>query len=181
MFAAVTGVCDPAVGLSWLRPAPKREGEIRRELLAPGIWIITERQWWPASVLDTGVLAPVPEVEPVRRVLPFPPWHAQAACAGADPELFFGIEDADMATEPLALSGAALEQARAYCHRCPVARECLTWALTSRHHLSDGFLAVGERYGVWGGTTQRQRERQLWPRIRAGAEVEAVVDECLAR
>jgi WhiB family redox-sensing transcriptional regulator len=36
--------------------------------------------------------------------------------------------------------------ALSYCKVCPVREVCLAWA-----------IQMGERYGVWGGTTEQQR------------------------
>jgi Transcription factor WhiB len=51
-----------------------------------------------------------------------------AACAGADPELFF--------PEP----GQGDTGALAICARCPIRRDCYALA-----------VATGQRYGIWGG------------------------------
>lgn len=66
-------------------------------------------------------------------------WSTRASCLREDPELFF----------PLTETGLALEQitlAKKICARCPVAQECLTYALDN-----------GERTGIWGGTTPHER------------------------
>jgi WhiB family redox-sensing transcriptional regulator len=66
-------------------------------------------------------------------------WRHRAACRNLDPEIFF----------PVGTSGPALLQiveAKSICRRCPVAAECLTWALES-----------GQDYGVWGGTSEDER------------------------
>lgn len=66
-------------------------------------------------------------------------WRHDAVCRDEDPELFFPIGD----------TGPALEQidaAKAICHRCPVATQCLTWALES-----------GQDVGVWGGMSEGER------------------------
>src|SRR5262249_60792279 len=68
-------------------------------------------------------------------------WWARAACAAADPELFF----------PISYSGPALRQvgqAKAICARCPIQRECLRYALDA-----------GSIQGVWGGMTADERRR----------------------
>jgi WhiB family transcriptional regulator, redox-sensing transcriptional regulator len=68
-------------------------------------------------------------------------WWARAACASADPELFF----------PISYSGPALRQvaqAKAICARCPIQRECLRYALDA-----------GPIQGVWGGMTEEERRR----------------------
>ena len=66
-------------------------------------------------------------------------WRHSASCRGHDPELFF----------PVGNSGPALAQiaeAKEVCHRCPVAAQCLAWALDS-----------GQDYGVWGGMSEQER------------------------
>ena len=69
-------------------------------------------------------------------------WQSRGTCAqgGVDPELFF----------PVGTTGPALvqvEQARAVCRRCPVAGQCLSWA-----------LETGEKHGVWGGLDADERD-----------------------
>ncbi len=64
------------------------------------------------------------------------PWMVFGACRDADPDLFFA---------------AGKEQARgalAICATCPVRLDCLEYALEAR-----------ERFGIWGGTTEKQRRR----------------------
>jgi WhiB family transcriptional regulator, redox-sensing transcriptional regulator len=68
-------------------------------------------------------------------------WWTRAACASADPELFF----------PISYSGPALRQvarAKAICARCRIQQECLRYA-----------LAAGSIQGVWGGMTEEERRR----------------------
>jgi WhiB family transcriptional regulator, redox-sensing transcriptional regulator len=76
-------------------------------------------------------------------------WRQQAACRGADVELFFPSDDAG--------AGAA----KAMCAGCPVRDSCLEWALCT--HQDDG---------VWGGLTDSER-RRLRRRRRAAARVRA--------
>jgi WhiB family transcriptional regulator, redox-sensing transcriptional regulator len=63
-----------------------------------------------------------------------PRWRDRAACAGADPELFFPVTPGDEAA------------AKAVCHRCPVAAACFTFA----------YGRPGTT-GIWGGTTENER------------------------
>ena len=66
-------------------------------------------------------------------------WRPDAACRGADPELFF----------PIGTGGPALvqiDEAKQICRTCPVRAPCLAWALD--HEVADG---------VWGGTTADER------------------------
>jgi WhiB family transcriptional regulator, redox-sensing transcriptional regulator len=66
-------------------------------------------------------------------------WLNRSACLDEDPELFF----------PIGVTGHALDQieeARAVCRRCEVARACLKWAIES-----------GQDAGVWGGLSDDER------------------------
>jgi len=77
-----------------------------------------------------------------------PAWHASAACAGMDPDLFF-FERGDASTPAKEVCfGTRTRPA------CPVRRKCLDYALVRR-----------EKFGLWGGLTERQRRRLL--RVRA--------------
>ena len=69
---------------------------------------------------------------------PAPPdvWQEQAACFGIEPDVFFPISEEE--------AGPALT----FCGSCRIRETCLAWALKN-----------GERYGVWGGTTEQQRRR----------------------
>jgi WhiB family redox-sensing transcriptional regulator len=66
-------------------------------------------------------------------------WGHRAACRGADPDIFFPFSTTEAAF-------VQIEQARAICGRCPVAADCLDWA-----------LRMGLDHGVWGGTTPEER------------------------
>lgn len=61
---------------------------------------------------------------------------AFGACRGADPDLFFPAQ------------GESLDPAKQICAECVVRDECLEYALEQR-----------ERFGVWGGTSERERRR----------------------
>ena len=77
-------------------------------------------------------------------------WWRSAACQEADPELFFPVAARGPATGEIA-------RAKAVCATCRVRRQCLQYA-----------LATHQMHGVWGGTTED--ERQL--RVRHEREVE---------
>jgi WhiB family redox-sensing transcriptional regulator len=74
-------------------------------------------------------------------------WVEQAACKEVGP----GPWDSDDETNN------TYREARRVCRMCPVAAECLEWALTN-----------DERYGMWGGMTPVERrdlglpERRTW-------------------
>jgi WhiB family redox-sensing transcriptional regulator len=72
-------------------------------------------------------------------------WQESAACADVNPELFFAAE-----SERGPRKHAREIIAKSLCKTCPVRREC-------REHA----LVVGEAYGVWGGTTEEEREPNL--------------------
>jgi hypothetical protein len=61
-------------------------------------------------------------------------WLDQAACATADPEIFFPA------------SGEPDAAAKQYCASCPVRDACRDYA-----------LAAGEEFGVWGGLNEAER------------------------
>lgn len=63
-------------------------------------------------------------------------WQSRAACLGMDPGIFFPVTDAEA------------DEVKAICARCPVAEECLEFALDTRQH-----------DGVWGGLTEAERRR----------------------
>ena len=68
------------------------------------------------------------------------PWMQAASCASTDPEIFFPQgrhEQKQKSTREAA--------ARAVCHRCPVAADCLQFAL--RHDVE----------GMWAATTWLER------------------------
>ena len=75
----------------------------------------------------------------------------QAACATADPELFFVEGDYDNNSPLPGVTRANYKQykeAVSYCHQCPITLECL---LTSLKDKAD--------YGIWGGSTPAMRKR----------------------
>ncbi|HJY72219.1 MAG TPA: WhiB family transcriptional regulator [Streptosporangiaceae bacterium] len=78
-------------------------------------------------------------------------WRSAAACRLADQDLFF----------PISATGSAARQiarAKTICAGCGVRRECLEFALTHE-----------QNYGIWGGTTAEDRQRDRRRRRRAVA------------
>jgi WhiB family redox-sensing transcriptional regulator len=63
-------------------------------------------------------------------------WQEQANCLGVDPDLFFPER------------GASTREAKAVCRSCEVQGDCLEYA-----------LAHGEKFGIWGGLSERERRR----------------------
>lgn len=63
-------------------------------------------------------------------------WQNQANCLGVDPDLFFPER------------GASTKEAKAVCHACVVREDCLEYALEN-----------SEKFGIWGGLSERERRR----------------------
>ena len=63
-------------------------------------------------------------------------WQDEANCLGVDPDLFFPER------------GASTKEAKAVCRCCEVRVECLEYALSH-----------GEKFGIWGGLSERERRR----------------------
>ena len=63
-------------------------------------------------------------------------WQDQALCAQTDPEAFFPEK------------GGSTREAKRVCASCDVRSECLEYA-----------LANDERFGIWGGMSERERRR----------------------
>lgn len=75
-------------------------------------------------------------------------WREQARCLTEDPEMFFPVGRG-------AVVYVRQREAVAICRQCPVISECLQWALA-------GELVEG----IWGGTTEDEREELIRNRNR---------------
>lgn len=83
-------------------------------------------------------------------------WRLQAACG-------------DQAPDTLFVSGALQHRAKSVCMGCPVRTECLADALDNR-----------VEFGVWGGSTERERRALLRrrPEVRSWRQLlERAMDE----
>ncbi|CAG7844815.1 Transcriptional regulator WhiB [Pseudoclavibacter triregionum] len=99
---------------------------------------------------DLGLTPRVPEdwfVDPVQLGVPgvrraaqdedhVLAWQADALCAQVDPEAFFPEK------------GGSTRDAKRICSSCEVRAECLEWALEN-----------DERFGIWGGLSERERRK----------------------
>lgn len=63
-------------------------------------------------------------------------WQDYANCRGADADLFFPER------------GASTRKAKSICGACEVRGECLDYA-----------IEMGEKFGIWGGLSERERRR----------------------
>ena len=83
-------------------------------------------------------------------------WQERGRCRDLDVELFYPSSD----DESLAQRHLREAAAKAVCGGCPVRAECLAWALAS-----------GERFGVWGGKNERERQALAGRRRRLRQQV----------
>jgi WhiB family transcriptional regulator, redox-sensing transcriptional regulator len=72
----------------------------------------------------------------MKTTAPDKSWQKHANCLGVDPDLFFPER------------GASTSEAKAVCRGCVVREACLEYALGN-----------GERFGIWGGMSERERRR----------------------
>jgi WhiB family redox-sensing transcriptional regulator len=63
-------------------------------------------------------------------------WQDAANCKGANADLFFPER------------GASTRTAKGICRECSVRADCLEFAITT-----------GEKFGIWGGMSERERRR----------------------
>ncbi len=63
-------------------------------------------------------------------------WQDYANCLGVDPDLFFPER------------GASTREAKEVCRGCVVREDCLEYALRN-----------GEKFGIWGGMSERERRK----------------------
>jgi len=67
---------------------------------------------------------------------PHQTWQRKANCMGVDPDLFFPER------------GSSTREAKEVCRGCVVREECLEYAVT-----------YGEKFGIWGGLSERERRK----------------------
>jgi len=110
-----------------------------------------EREWFEDTRIETAVEGICAEGghdgEPTSSVLSLiaglsdpsdveEQWQDRALCAQTDPEAFFPEK------------GGSTREAKRICMGCEVKDECLEYA-----------LAHDERFGIWGGLSERERRR----------------------
>lgn len=74
-------------------------------------------------------------------------WAEEGLCLTADPDTFYPEK------------GGSTREAKRICRSCPVSSECLEYALTN-----------DERFGVFGGFSERERRRESKRRAALGWE-----------
>ncbi len=75
-------------------------------------------------------------------------WQQHANCLGVAPDLFFPER------------GASTREAKEVCRGCVVREDCLEFALRN-----------GEKFGIWGGLSERERRRIRRQRAQAARSV----------
>lgn len=91
---------------------------------------------------DVATPAPAPQPSNVLSMFGEPDddgpmgWQERALCAQTDPEAFFPEK------------GGSTREAKKVCTQCDVRAECLEYA-----------LANDERFGIWGGLSERERRK----------------------
>ena len=95
------------------------------------------------ELVETSAGVPYPAADPFGESLVAledtgeePDWQERALCAQTDPEAFFPEK------------GGSTREAKRICSGCEVRAECLEYA-----------LAHDERFGIWGGLSERERRR----------------------
>jgi WhiB family redox-sensing transcriptional regulator len=79
-----------------------------------------------------------------------PGWQQRANCMGVDPDLFFPER------------GSSTREAKEVCRGCVVRVDCLEFA-----------IANGEKFGIWGGMSERERRRVRRARVQQSRGVSA--------
>lgn len=78
-------------------------------------------------------------------------WQSKANCMGVDPDLFFPER------------GASTKEAKEVCRGCVVREDCLEFALRN-----------SEKFGIWGGMSERERRKVRRQRALSAKAVAAV-------
>jgi len=100
---------------------------------------------------------PEPEVKAPHPSFAFvdQPWATEALCAQTDPESFFPDK------------GGSAREAKKVCAQCFVQAECLDWA-----------LSTNERFGIWGGLSERERRKVQHPKPAPARTVPCTTPGC---
>ena len=89
------------------------------------------------NIFGDGEIRPAADINSLAVILDGPlAWQHDALCAQTDPEAFFPEK------------GGSTREAKSICAGCEVKAQCLEYA-----------LATDERFGIWGGLSERERRR----------------------
>jgi len=115
-------------------PTPGGADRVARPAASQGAPVTDSRPFQPRPTDQPAF--EVAEVAEVAEAGEFGSWQDQALCAQTDPEAFFPEK------------GGSTREAKRICLGCDVKQECL-----------DHALAHDERFGIWGGLSERERRR----------------------
>ncbi len=90
----------------------------------------------PQAAPQAEMVPGLPGFDPLEGNEPEESWQNYANCLGVDPDLFFPER------------GASTKEAKAVCKACVVREDCLEYALEN-----------SEKFGIWGGLSERERRR----------------------
>ena len=88
-----------------------------------------------SDLVGVTALLKLPRAD-LERDAEIPAWQRSANCLGVDPDLFFPER------------GGSSYEAKEVCRSCVVRRDCLQYALDN-----------SEKFGIWGGLSERERRR----------------------
>lgn len=100
-----------------------------------------------SMILATSLRGPVAQWSDIASMVQPQPWMQQALCAQTDPEAFFPDK------------GGSTREAKKMCASCTVVEQCLEYA-----------MARDERFGIWGGKSERERRAMKRPKLSANQE-----------
>ena len=103
--------------------------------------VLGDEETFPAAPSGVSQVAPVLPLFGTQGDDEALGWQERALCAQTDPEAFFPEK------------GGSTREAKRVCTGCDVRAECLEYA-----------LANDERFGIWGGLSERER-RKLKKRV----------------
>jgi WhiB family redox-sensing transcriptional regulator len=101
------------------------------------VYLKTTHDRWEPPVTDIVRFLHLPaDLTGFRWDSEVPTWQRSANCLGVDPDLFFPER------------GGSTREAKEVCRGCVVREDCLQYALRN-----------GEKFGIWGGLSERERRR----------------------
>jgi WhiB family redox-sensing transcriptional regulator len=148
-WCAKEGV-TPANSRPQRKPKPPKVKAVKKVKVkkgrGPAVSLVPAFEYPPVPLRPS----PAPVAIPPLDHIPAEKWWELGECKGSDPEAWFPGQGAPSPT---------IGDMKATCAACPVRVDCLTAALDE-----------GEKFGIWGGASERERRamRRDWPRIACG-------------
>jgi len=129
----------------------------------------TAPRWIPAHVaISEEITHDEEEPKSYRGITSmWPEWHAKAKCLGDLGTTFFGSPEPN---ERPPYTTSDIKAAKSKCATCPVFELCLRQSI-------NGF----EEYGVWAGTTTKERQKYFRMIRKGQATTDEIIDYLLER